>query len=289
MQQIAEGLYVTSDLAPYHVGIIETPGGALLVDIPLQETARRDWLQEVRARYGHVRAVVLMDAAPERIFAAVGCTLPILAGEATLRRIDALRADERVWGEFVGMYARRFGLEPDEYAKRFPARVSLAVHKRATLHWRSQPITLESVTGGPHPGSVWVWLPDVRVLWTGDTVIVGEPPLFAPEQSWEDWETLLREVSRRPVARIVPGRGATSAFSGELETLHEFLRALQHTAQRLARASTLSMSELHRAAHDLQQGFFPHLEARSEAALRLRALLECQVTRYREQTCGDLP
>lgn len=289
MQQIAEGIFVEQGLAPYNLGLIQTAGGALLVDVPAREEALKRWLEMAQAQAGKVRAVVLTDAAPERLLALSACKIPVIASEATLRRVDALRADERAWAEFVGAHARRLHLEAESLFKRLPTRISVGVRRTVALHWRSQPILVEIAPGGPQPGSVWVWLPDARMLFTGDTVILGEPPLYPVGEAWETWEMLMRELNRHPVARLVPGRGVVSAYAGDLETLQEFLRALQITAQRLARAPQTSPGELQRAASDLQQGFFPHIGARSEPALRLRALLECQIAHYRQETCAETP
>lgn len=289
MQQLVEGIFVERDLAPYNVGLIATSAGVLLVDLPLREQTRQRWIEDVQRCVGPVRAVVLTDTAPERLLAAAGCPWPLIASEVTLRRIDTLRADERVWSEFVWSFTRRFHLEPEAYLKRMPPRVSFATRTSMTLHWRHRPVQVETISGGPHPGGVWVWVTDARILFTGDALVLGEPPLFTPEQSWEAWEALVQEVSQRPVAHIVPGRGVTNAFSGDVEALREFLRVLRHAAQKLARSAQPSLGDIQRAVNDLHQGFFPHLEARSEAILRLRALLECLVMQYRNESCIETP
>ncbi len=288
MQQIAEGVFVEQGLAPYNLSLIITRQGAVVVDVPPHPEPRRAWLEQARAQAGApVRWLVLTDMAPERLLGAVACQLPLIASATVLRQLDALAADERTWHEFVHTYVRRFHLEAEAIPKYPPKRVALAVADRATLHWRSQPIHLESVTGGPYPGSLWLWLPDVRLLITGETVVLGEPPIFTPDLDWEAWQALLQTVQQRPALRLIPGRGKASAFPAEVGALEEFVRVLRFTAQKLAQQPSLASGDVQRAVHDLRQSFFPHLEARSEAAQRLRLLLDCQIARYRREACAS--
>ncbi len=287
MQQVADGVFVERDLAPYNLGLVVTQRGAITVDVPPQPEARQHWLELAAAQAGMpVRWAVLTDLAPERILGALACSLPLIVSTATLRRLDALAADERIWNEFVHTHARRLrlGLETSLYP---PKRVNLAVHDKVRLHWRSRPLVLESVTGGPYAGSLWIWLADVRLLFTGDTVVLREPPIVTPDLDWEAWQALLQSVQQRPALRLVPGRGAASAALAEVSALEEFLRVLRLTAQKLVHQPVLNSGDLQRTVHDLRQGFFPHLEVRSEAAQRLRLLLDCQIAALRREACSE--
>jgi len=288
MQQVAEGVFVEQGLAPYNLSLILTRQGAILVDVPPQPEKRQAWLEQTRAQAGGpVRWLILTDMAPERLLGALACQLPLIASEPVLRQLDALAVDERTWNEFVHTHARRLHLGTEAIPKYPPKRIALAVHDKVALHWRSRPIQLESVTGGPYPGSLWLWLPDGRVLITGDSVVLGEPPVFVPDLDWEAWQALLQAVQQRPAAHLIPGRGKASAFPAEVSALEEFLRILRLTAQKLAQRPTLTSGDVQRAVHDLRQSFFPHLEVRSEAAQRLRLLLDCQIARYRQEVCAS--
>jgi glyoxylase-like metal-dependent hydrolase (beta-lactamase superfamily II) len=47
-----------------------------------------------------------------------------------------------------------------------------------TLNWDSTPILLENHPG-PHPGAIWVVMPEEKIVFVGDTVVKNQPAFLA--------------------------------------------------------------------------------------------------------------
>ena len=62
---------------------------------------------------------------------------------------------------------------------------------------------------GPTHGNIWVYIPDARVLYVGDTLTTSIPPILCDGQS-ELWLQSLAKLKQwqQKVDVIVPGRGA---------------------------------------------------------------------------------
>jgi len=89
---------------------------------------------------------------------------------------------------------------------------------------------------GAARGAVWVWLPEQRVLFAGDTVVVGtHPPLsLVGLHCWLEALERLRHEPRFQDAQIVPGRGPLSDAS-VTEPLIDYLRLACAETERVVR------------------------------------------------------
>jgi hypothetical protein len=104
-------------------------------------------------------------------------------------------------------------------------------------------------------GVAWVWLSDQRVLFVGDTVVVGEhPPLtIINTQEWLAALERLRQEAQFQDATIVPGRGPLCDVSAT-EPLTEYLQMAYDRTQQVYRAGR-HKSELNDVAAELLSSF----------------------------------
>jgi glyoxylase-like metal-dependent hydrolase (beta-lactamase superfamily II) len=116
-------------------------------------------------------------------------------------------------------------------------------------------------------GVAWVWLSDQRVLFVGDTIVVGEhPPLtIINTHEWLAALERLREDVQFQDAIIVPGRGPLCDVSAT-EPLTEYLQMARDKTRKVYRAGR-QKSELNDVAADLLSSF-PVIDGHRERVQR---------------------
>ena len=104
--------------------------------------------------------------------------------------------------------------------------------ERMTVYVDGFPVPLLAMPG-PTPGNIWVHLPDARVVFTGDSVVLGQPLYLGQVQSkaWLNSLTLLRRP-RFAADVIVPGRGPLTDKEAT-QQVSELVRYLRRRVQRL--------------------------------------------------------
>jgi len=234
MEQIDSGIYVETFYPGVNVGLIATDEGAVLVDAPPLPADARAWRKRVlETTGGPIRYVVLTDGHPDRLLGVGWMEAPVVAGRGTLQRL--LEEGEVIWRAAVEQWSSR---QPDADGLD-QARLALpqvVVSGRITLHC-SIPVTVETVAGAA-PGSVWVRLLQRRILFAGDTVVVGSHPFLAAAPDTGAWLRTLVELRRPrfPVTKIVPGRGPVSGKDATYG-LSEYIRQARRRVRSLHTAS----------------------------------------------------
>jgi glyoxylase-like metal-dependent hydrolase (beta-lactamase superfamily II) len=82
-------------------------------------------------------------------------------------------------------------------------------------------------TPGHAPGAVCFWVPDLGVVFTGDTLSHGGPG--ATGRSYSDYPTILDSIRRRllslpPETRVLTGHGKETTVSAEAPSYDEWVR-----------------------------------------------------------------
>jgi glyoxylase-like metal-dependent hydrolase (beta-lactamase superfamily II) len=105
-----------------------------------------------------------------------------------------------------------------------------------TLHKAGTEVTIEGVEGSA-PGSAWIKPAHADVLFAGDTLVVGEPPVMDETPDTKVWLDTLTRL-RRPLfagTKFVPGRGPLSDQSAT-HPLSEYVRVARRRVRSLHRA-----------------------------------------------------
>jgi glyoxylase-like metal-dependent hydrolase (beta-lactamase superfamily II) len=99
---------------------------------------------------------------------------------------------------------------------------------RMSIHWSNTEVILQHQPG-PTPGSIWVSIPEKRVLFIGDTVFLNQPPFLADAEldAWIESIDLLLQSYRDYV--IICSRGGLV----KLNDLRDQKRILQNIGNRL--------------------------------------------------------
>jgi len=260
MQEIEPGIFVESNYPPYNLGLIVTDHGSIVIDIPPRPSHAWAWQQQVEEVAGKPRYAVLTDASLERQVAASLWNVPIIGGEALLRALIAY--DERSWREMLQAYVIQHPEEADEVLQIKPHPPTLILDKHFLLHYRTPPLEFESVAGGA-PGSMWLTVPELGLIFAGDTIAVDEPALLERTPDSKAWLNTLSNLARRTTVRhIVPGRGKVPIQQSDIEPQREFIRVMRRTARTLAGNNNFRLIE---CAQDLGQTFY---NAQGQKAVR---------------------
>ncbi len=280
MQEIAPNTYLESRFPPYNLGAIVTEAGVIVVDAPPCPSHASAWMEELRDMWDEPRFLVLTDAQPERLVGAALCQVPIIAAKATA---DCLATfDEKTWPEMLHSVGQAFPDEVEALASLQTHRPTLAIHNTLRLHYTSPPLTFQLLHGSA-VSSLMLYDPEHKVLFAGDTVVVGQPPDLQYTPDFGAWlKTLATLARQKDLKWIVPGRGPGPIPRGDLEVQQEFMRDLEHVAGRLARKSDISEG-LAQATTDLQQAFYPHASRGSAIHKTLRQDLELLANQKRAQ------
>lgn len=229
MEEIAPGIYVLNVHPDLNVGVILTRGGILAVDVPPASAEHQAWRRAIRALGAPLRYLILTGDQPERVEGAGWVEAPLVAA----------------WGDGPDWPVSPIGERP--------LTPEILLSGRMTFY-DMFPVVVERVPG-PRARSLWVWLPEQGVLFTGDVVVAGHPPALAEAPALLAWLETLRRIAggNPPARRIVPGRGPVGGSEIVEPLIAYFTRALE-----LARtlSASAARADVARAVEELL-GFFP--------------------------------
>ncbi len=266
MQEIAPGIFVETQYAPYNLGVIALSDGTVIaVDAPPDSKRSQEWRKLVESRNGPLRYLVLSDASEEKLVsAALWRDVPLIITAEAHAALEGLI--EEGWRELVQRVKLRY-LDSAQESLKPPVPMLIFNHK-VQFHYREGPLLL-SKGPGLILGDLTIFEEPSGVLFAGDAVAITEPSPALATADYRDWAAYLDELSgRAEVRRIIPGRGAAPIFRAELEQQRELMRILQQTARKLVQDD----SQLGARARDLGQIFFNR--AGNQATKCLKQALE---------------
>jgi glyoxylase-like metal-dependent hydrolase (beta-lactamase superfamily II) len=204
-----------------NTGAVVGGSGVLLIDTTSTEARNRALLAAVDGRAGGlpVRAAVNTHHHGDHTYGnwLLPAGIPIVANR--LCRDEVLRA---------GMAAR--ALFPDaEYGRVELAPPNLTFERTLTLYVDDLRVELEFVGPAHTLGDVIVWLPDRRVVFTGDLVFHGGHPFLA-EGCLANYPAALERVRALDATVLVPGHGPL-ASPEVLDTMLDYAEWLTELAR----------------------------------------------------------
>ena len=158
-------------------------------------------------------------------------------------------------GEATIKNAGNFGLTPDDLAGTTIAVPTLAFTDRMTIDLGGETVELIYVAPSHTSGSLLVFLPQHKLLFSGDVIFTDFHPFLA-EGNLDGWIKNLDYIQTMDVTTIVPGHGPLSTKKDAAE-MKAYLLAFDKKARKLAaegkNAETIS-AELKKALPTRSQG-----------------------------------
>jgi glyoxylase-like metal-dependent hydrolase (beta-lactamase superfamily II) len=203
MEQIEQGIFYEDTFFGVTLGALIFPRGTIMIDAPLRAEDARSWRSMlINQRGGPNRLLVYLDAHPDRTLGARVLDATILA------HLETAEVFNRRSMIFKG-YSIETGAEWETYIDAIGLRwisPDITFSHRMSIHWGGVEVILQHQPG-PTAGSIWVIVPERRVVFVGDTVVVNQPPFLADANLdvWLESLDLLVDGYRDYV--IISGRG----------------------------------------------------------------------------------
>ena len=230
MQQIERGIYYEDSYLGVTLGALVFSHGAILIDAPLRSEDARSWRSSLlNQRGGSSRLLVNLDAHPDRTLGSRAMDCTIVAHQKTAQ---VFRNRPTIFKGQTVESGSDWESYPDAIGMRW-ASPDITFTQRMSLHWGGPEVVLDHHPG-PTPGSTWAVIPDERVIFVGDTVVLDQPPFLANADltAWLESLDLLMTSYRDYM--IISGRGGP-AVGGNVRSLHRFLKNVSKGIDRLAK------------------------------------------------------
>ena len=150
--------------------------------------------------------------------------------------------------------------ELEELASLQVMRPDLVFDRELTLRLGGRRVELENRGFANSPADVTVYLPDSRVLFTGDILV--QDPLPYPFGAWPvPWIGVLRELEALPVTGLVPGHGPVMRDHTYTRKVRQLMEAVTARADSMARRGMpLDQVQDSMSLEDVRRGYRPWTE-----------------------------
>jgi glyoxylase-like metal-dependent hydrolase (beta-lactamase superfamily II) len=239
MKQIAPNVYVSTEYAYVNVGCVVGPTGVVALDAPTLPQEIITWRRQIAELTDQpIVYTALTDAHPHRLLCASLLEAPIVTSQDAYEQ--AANYSRGFWRNVLRRLKREHPEQEDALKTVRPGLPRLLFNDKLTLHKGGADVTIER-TEGAAPGSSWVHFDDEGIIFLGDTLVVGRPPVMeeCPDtKAWLNTLTRLR-TSRFSDVTFVPGRGPLpergSASQSTTEPLSEYIRLARRRVRSLHR------------------------------------------------------
>ncbi len=236
MQAIAKDVYIESQYPGVVLGAIVLSEGLIQIDAPPSPEDGRSWRASLLSlSSGPERMLINLDAHPDRTLGvrSMDCTVvahekaaAVFRSRPTTFKIQSEETGAE-WEEIQGVGNIRW------------ATPEITFTHQMSFHWGNTPVTVKHHPG-PAQGACWVLIPEVRVVFVGDTVIAGQPPFLANANIPEWLETL--KLLTSPAYRgwqVISGRSGLVNLD-QIRAQGEFLKKALAKMEKLVGSKNLS-------------------------------------------------
>jgi cyclase len=221
LQEIAKNVFVELDYEGANVGCILTEAGAIVIDTPMIPEEARHWAKTVSELTDKILYVFNTDHHRAHIIGNQFFDAPILAHEAAWKEMSNYK------DTFIERTKNLFKKRP-EIQKQLNqikiVRPELCFTGRMIMEKGGRELHFIHL-GGHTPATSGLYLPDERILFSGDLVVVNEHPALGQCNS-EEWLRRLRWLRRQRFSVIVPGHGPLCNVEAS-EPVSDYIRAMR--------------------------------------------------------------
>lgn len=203
MQQIERGIYYEDSFLGVTLGALAFPHGVIAIDAPLRAEDARSWRASlINQRGGSNRLLVNLDAHPDRTLGARAMDSTVVAH---MKSAQIFRNRPAIFkGQSVDTGAV-WETYPDAVGMRWVA-PDITFSERMSLFWGGPEAVLQH-RPGPTPGAIWVMVPEAKVVFVGDAILLNQPPFLA-HADLNTWLENIRELlTDFADFTVVSGRG----------------------------------------------------------------------------------
>lgn len=199
MQKITDNVYVESKLSVCNSSVVVTKDGVVVIDTPMIPANAKKVAAEI-AKFGPVRYVINTEPHVDHISGDCYFGGKLITHEGTREAILASKVKD--FENMLKMMAPDSPSIPDDFRYRPP---DITLSERLTFYLGDHTFKLINLPGHS-PYQVAVYVPEERIVFTSDNVVVGNMPFFGPSIP-NEWLKSLKEYEKMDVDRVVPGHG----------------------------------------------------------------------------------
>jgi glyoxylase-like metal-dependent hydrolase (beta-lactamase superfamily II) len=265
MQEITNTIYIEDQFYGVTLGVIVTPRGLIQIDAPPSPEDARSWRAALMNLGGGMeRVLVNLDAHPDRTLGARAMDCTVIAHEKTTDTFRARPNTFKAQGEETGADWESIpGLGSVRWS---PPEISFL--DQLTLYWGNTPIFIEHHPG-PSNGSIWVRLPEEKIVFVGDAVLKNQPPFFAGANltEWLDALNLLLSPAFKGYT-IISSRGGV-VTQNIIKTQLDFIQQVYDKLDKVT-AKKANSAAIEKLVTALMASFKPPAAHQKQYTQRLR-------------------
>jgi len=246
--ELADGAYAYTAEGDPNSGIVIGDDSVLVVDAQATPAMAADVIARIRSVTDKpIRHLVLSHYHAVRVLgaSAYGAT-NVIASRAT-RDLIVERGQQDFESE-LGRFPRLFQGVDSVPGLTWP---NVVFDRALTLYLGRLEVQILHVGRGHTRGDTVVWLPDQRVLFSGDLVEYGATP-YTGDAYHEDWPATLDQLLALAPERLVPGRGdallSAAASRDAIDGTRAFLAAM-YGSVKSGRAAGRSLAECYQETY----------------------------------------
>jgi glyoxylase-like metal-dependent hydrolase (beta-lactamase superfamily II) len=204
MKKVLAGVYTETAYPGVLLGAVALEKGVIMIDAPPRPDDGRAWLTELRnLDGGSQRLLINLDSHPDRTLGARILESTVIAHRDTakiFKQRPAIFKGQNAesgaeWETCGGLSGIRW-LQPH-----------IIFSEQALLHWGGTEVIVEHHPG-PEKGACWVALPEKKVVFVGDAMVIKQPPFLmnADLPAWIDTLDVLLSADYKDF-RMISSRG----------------------------------------------------------------------------------
>jgi cyclase len=259
MQKITDNVYVESELSRCNTSVVVTSEGVVVIDTPMIPANARKVAKEI-AGLGPVRYII--NTEPHGDHTSGNCYFggQVIAHEGTREAVLASKLDD--FKNMLRMMAPDGPAIDADFRFRPP---DITFSERLTLYLGKHTFRLIHLPGHT-PYQVAVHVPEERIVFTSDNVVVETVPFFHQALPRE-WLKSLEEYEKLDVTKIVPGHGRV----GDKSHIRQMSRTVQTFIDTVQAAIDQGMSLSEAQEKVTFEGLLPHIhrDERTSGIIRM--------------------
>ncbi|MDX9829117.1 MAG: MBL fold metallo-hydrolase [Anaerolineae bacterium] len=225
IREIAPNVFVETEYHGANVAFIATGEGVILIDTPMLPREARHWLCEIEKRTDE-RILYIVNTDHHRAHIIGNQHFPmatVVAHENAWKEIKSYGDSFRT--RLMNMYRERIPEAAAEWKQTLEIVKPQVTFTGRTVLYKGQTELHLIAVGGHTPATAVVYMPNEKLLFTGDVVVTNRPP-FLSQGNTKEWLEALTYLRKLRYDILIPGHGELTGKEAT-DRMSEYLRLVR--------------------------------------------------------------
>jgi glyoxylase-like metal-dependent hydrolase (beta-lactamase superfamily II) len=255
MEMFGKRLLVETGYPGANVSCMITARGLVLIDTPMRPADAREWASRVKSETGReIAFLICTDHHYDHVMGFPFLTDRVICHTTAARGFRFLNDKEALKNTIRATFPQEAREIEEELANITFSSPLLSFDRRLVLDMGDATFHLEFV-GGHSPGTILIYLPEERTLFTGDNVETQFP--YFGQCRFSAWREGLHKMKTLDVERVVPGHG----YVGGPELIDDYIAFFKDLEEEVKRFHQQGLTADEMANKSATLHRFPTLEA----------------------------